>query len=331
MVLASIRPLCKLRDFFNEGPQRLNTMTEDSRRTHALLAVSDGVEIDGWRAALTALHGSPMRNDRVPRRRVEVGPDIRTLHLPLEHRLAGHDPLDGNATAMEPHRDLRLANRLASQGGEFLGELSLPTGDFDHALDGGLEPLVHGGTGSHMRAESNTGSVIDVNTRSVFRHGQTACMPRNGETSAFWERLTLARESCSPPKGMKQKDLMKDYSVSQAAVTKWKTGKGKPKYSKIEEMALKANVNVNWLSAGQGEMRPLPAANPVVQQLVEVVNGLGNSEAQLEVLGFALGRRALQHSPEGIARLAEAERAIKAQQIEEQRTARNRRIRSGSR
>lgn len=302
-------------------------------RTFPCLAYQSGAAADGWDHASASNGPLPMIDRRVPR--IDIRPDLESFQRPLDRRLTQDDPLGRNAAAVQPHGDLRLTDALAGEGSQLVRQSGLPASKIDDPLHSGCETLVEVGLGGrHTRLGFNTVSVIAVNTGSVFGRGQTACMPRNGKTSAFWERLTLARTTCSPPKSMTQKDLAREYQGSerrQSTVTKWKTGKSMPDPDTIVQMALETNVNVNWLWAGQGDIRPLPVTNRVVQQLVEVVNALGNSDAQLEVLRSALAERALKHSPEDAARLAEAERSVKAQQNEEQRASKQRRARTGSR
>jgi hypothetical protein len=122
---------------------------------------------------------------------------------------------------------------------------------------------------------------------------------------------------------MRQEDIAKDYDAAhQSTVTKWKTGKSKPEPDTVEKMALDTNVNVNWLWAGQGDMRPLPTTDPVVKEIVDAVNALKDVNSKVQVLRAAIAQQALE-SPSIAARLADAEQAAKA--FENQKHPRQRR------
>lgn len=150
-----------------------------------------------------------------------------------------------------------------------------------------------------MRGEYNTSSVIGVNTPSVLRRVQTVDMPKSGKTTDFWKRLTLARTSCVPPKSMRQEDIRREYGYAhQSGVSKFSTGgtdgKSMPSPDVATRMALDANVNFNWLWAGQGDMRPLPATDPITKRVVEVLSALHDPEAKLKVLEAAIAQQVLQ-------------------------------------
>lgn len=243
---------------------------------------------------------------------MKVGPDPLSLHPYC--RLARDYPIVRDSPAEPPHRDPRLFHRLPGHDGQLVGKRGLATCCSDDRLytdnervlsviDGNLV-----GLGGHIRPAFNTESVIDVNTRSVFPETHNAHMARNGETSEFWKRLTLARTSCSPPKSMVQEDIARDYRVAgQSTVTKWKTGKGKPTHDVLERMALDANVNINWLWAGQGDMRPLPVTDPVTRRVVEVLNTYSDQGERLKILEAALLQKAATPQVAQILKEAQAE------------------------
>lgn len=106
---------------------------------------------------------------------------------------------------------------------------------------------------------------------------------------------------------MAQADIAKDYGVAgQSTVTKWKTGKGMPQYEVIKAIALNTNVNINWLWAGQGDMRPLPVTDPITHRIVEVLN-TSDQAARIKVLELALLQRASTPQVAQILREAQAE------------------------
>jgi hypothetical protein len=250
--------------------------------------------------------------------RMKVGADVVALHCPTKNGLTRDHELRRNTPAEEPHRDARLANALASQNGQLLSQLCLSAGQFNHSLNSDPKGVVVefrrkiDGVCGHMPQAFNTASVIDVNTRSVFAPGHTAGMARNGQTSDFWHRLALARTTCTPPKSMRQEDIAKDYEAAyQSTVTKWKTGKSTPEPDTLKKMALDTNVNINWLWAGQGDMRPLPATDPIVLRLVEIVQALPDDASRLGVLEAALLRQATMNNPTVAATLREAQDAAR--------------------
>lgn len=245
---------------------------------------------------------------------MEVGPNLVPTHA--HGRLARNHPIVRNSPAPPPHRDARLFHRLPSQSGQLLGKRGLTSCSSDDRLYTDNERVVRvidgnlGGFGGHIRPAFNTESVIAVNTRSVFDETHNARMARNGETGEFWKRLTQARTTCNPPKSMVQADIAKDYGVAgQSTVTKWKTDKGMPHYKVVKKIALDTNVNINWLLAGQGEMRPLPTLDPVTQRVVEVMAGLPSDQARIRVLESALLQR--ESTPAVAQILREAEVAAK--------------------
>lgn len=249
--------------------------------------------------------------------RVKVGSNVIPLVFPTKRRLNRDDPVVRDSTTEQPHRDARLTHTLSGHDRELVGERGLSARNLDSSLTaitaGAFDiGLNSNGIGGHRDA-FNTASVIGVNTRSVFDAGQTLRMPRNGEISEFWHRLTQARSSCEPPKSMRQADIAKEYRGSeqnQSTVTKWKTGKSMPEPETVVRMARDANVNVNWLWAGQGDMRPLPVTDPVVKEIVDAVNGLTSVDSKLQVLRAAVAQKALEE-PGVAARLASAERTAK--------------------
>jgi hypothetical protein len=135
-------------------------------------------------------------------------------------------------------------------------------------------------------------------------------MPKQGKTTEFWKRLTLARTTCKPPKSMIQDDIARDYDAAhQSTVTKWKTGGPKgdsmPSPAQIMKIALDTNVNVNWLWAGQGEMRPSRSVGYITMQIIEAVEEL-DEPAKFEVFKSAITQQAMRNP--GVAeRLSEVE------------------------
>lgn len=253
--------------------------------------------------------------------RVKIGSNVVAGDFPVHRLLAGDHHLGGDTvTSMNPHRNSRLPNSATSNECQLLGECRLTAGGSDHKIQAG------GQTGivdflkrkiGHKPDHYNTLSVISVNTRSANKDGQTSFMPKQGKISEFWRRLTEARTTCVPPRSMRQEDIAKEYGMAyQSAVTKWKTGGPKgtsmPDPDIIRQMALDTNVNVNWLWAGQGDMRPLPATDAVVKEIVGAVNSLRTVESKVQVLRTAIAQQTLE-DPAVAARLESAtEKAAKA-------------------
>lgn len=203
---------------------------------------------------------------------IKVGTNVIAAKFPIHRLFDGDYPLRGDSLAMEPHGDTRLPNTKAGQFTQPSGQCSLSAGLINCLSEGGN---VHA-------PNYNTDSVISVNTRCVMRPLQTKEMPKRANTTDFWKRLTLARETCNPPKSMRQADIAKEYDAAyQSTVTKWKTGgpngDSMPEPDKVLKMALDCNVNVNWLWAGQGEMRP-KQIDPVVEQLIQATERLDYDE-----------------------------------------------------
>lgn len=234
--------------------------------------------------------------------RVKVGSNVIALQLFTkigEGALKRNHPLGRNPPAVNPHRNLRLANRSSGQLGQLSSDGDLPAGLVDRLLDS---------SNTHMEATYNTSSVITVNTRSDNGLRQTKRMPRNAETSEFWRRLTAARSSCNPPLSMRQEDVARDAGMShQSAVTKWKTGKGEPSFETYRRLATQTNVTVDWLITGRGEMRPRPTIDPITQQVLTALDVL-NPTGKVEVLKAAITQQTLQH-PAIAAQVREAQKA----------------------
>lgn len=137
-------------------------------------------------------------------------------------------------------------------------------------------------------------------------------MPKQGKTTEFWERLTLARTTCKPALSMRQEDIAKDAGAKfQSAVTDWKTGgengTTKPRPETAEKLARQANVSFEWLYTGRGEMRPRAAPDAITQQILEALDSLP-PDAKLEVLKAAFTQQTLMH-PAVAAQMRQAERA----------------------
>lgn len=246
--------------------------------------------------------------------RVQVRSNVIPFHLSAKDGLDRDHPVVRNTPAEEPHRDRRLANSFPNLHGELLGQCRLPAGDLDHPLDGDallIDFARHSlSFDSHMPTDYNTESVIDNNTPSVFGCRQTSRMAKAGKISEFWRRLTLARESCAPPKSMKQKDIGREYGVVQGAVTKWKTGgpegKSMPDPDIVTAMAIDANVSFEWLWYSRGDMRSILATDPIVRRILEIANDLPDAESKLKVLEAAIAQQTLQ-IPAVAARYREAQ------------------------
>jgi transcriptional regulator with XRE-family HTH domain len=234
--------------------------------------------------------------------RIKVGTNVIALQfLPKigQSALQWDHPLRRNATSVNPHRNLRLPDRLSSQFGEFCGDGDLPARSVDRLLNS---------SDTHMQAHYNTASVIVNNTPSANAARQTWRMPRHAETTEFWRRLTAARSSHNPPLSMRQEDVARDAELShQSAVTKWKTGKGVPSFETYRKLAIQANVTVDWLITGRGEMRPRPTIDPITQQVLTALDAL-NPTGKVEVLKAAITQQTLQH-PAIAAQVREAQKA----------------------
>lgn len=235
--------------------------------------------------------------------RVKVGSNVVPLHIPAKDGFNRNHPVVRHSPAEQPHGDARLPDSLAGQGCQLLGQRRLATCQLDNPLDGDTmlidlaQDLLK--LDCHMSPLYNTDSVIDNNTHSVFKARQTSRMPKAGKISEFWRRLTVARESCTPPRSMNQDDIAKEYGYAfQSAITKWKTGgpdgTSMPDPAVVTKMAIDYDVSFEWLWSGRGDMRPLPATHPIVRRIVEVTNSLPDDDAKIKVLEAAIAQQTLQ-------------------------------------
>lgn len=218
--------------------------------------------------------------------RVKIGSNVIAGRFPTKNKLQGDHPLGGDALPVEPHGNLRLPDALTGVVCQLFGNSRLPARLVDRLFNR---------SDAHMSADYNTVSVIEVNTRSAKRLGQTRSMPKAAQTSEFWRRLTEARTSCVPPLSMRQEDVAKDAGMSfQSAVTKWKTGKGEPSFEVYKDLAIQAGVTVDWLITGRGEMRPRPTPDLITTQIIQALDALP-PPAKLEILKEAFTQQTLQH------------------------------------
>lgn len=74
----------------------------------------------------------------------------------------------------------------------------------------------------------------------------------------FSERLNKALDEIGvPPKGKgRQTTVAKMFGVSQKGARKWLEAEGMPEPKRLEQIAKKCGVNIEWLWGGRGPMRP---------------------------------------------------------------------------
>lgn len=204
--------------------------------------------------------------------RVKIRSNVVAVDFSAKRRLDGDYPFSRDSLPVQPHGNMRLTNTTTGDLCQPGGETRLPTGLLDNCSE----------SGNRHASDNNTDGVIDVNTRCVIRLMHTGGMPKRGNTTPFWERLTYARETCVPPKSMLQKDIAKEYGAAfQSTVTKWKTGgpdgKTSPDPNTVLKMAMDTGVDVNWLWSGRGVARQ-KILDPVTQQIVVALEQLEEHE-----------------------------------------------------
>lgn len=97
------------------------------------------------------------------------------------------------------------------------------------------------------------------NTESDRRGWHASDMNRVRTQTSFWDRLQEAAKANGIEPS--QSAIARDLKVRQSAVAKWKAG-GRPKTTRIEEIAQRWKFNVNWLMNEDGPKRPAGVGEP---------------------------------------------------------------------
>lgn len=253
--------------------------------------------------------------------RIKIGTNVIAGDFSAKRLLKRDNPLGRDGFSMQPHGDMRLADGTVCNFTQALGESGLTAGFGNRFTEFG------DCTGHEVH--HNTDSVMLVNTRSVSESRQNSGMPKPEKETDFWKRLTMARTTCSPPKSMLQRVLVKEYpefASHQSTVTKWKTGgengSTQPRPEVVRKLAADTGVNFNWLFSGEGEMRSRPTPDSITEQILEAINSL-TLEGKIEVLKSAIAQQTLQ-LPAVLARIQEAQR--KAESVTKREVLKKKRI-----
>jgi len=97
------------------------------------------------------------------------------------------------------------------------------------------------------------------NTESDSRRWHAARMIRTRQETTFWDRLLEAAKANGIEPS--QSAIARELKVRQSAVAKWKAG-GRPKTTRIEEIARQWRYNVNWLLNEELPKRPAGVGEP---------------------------------------------------------------------
>lgn len=97
------------------------------------------------------------------------------------------------------------------------------------------------------------------NTESDSARWHPAHMIKTRQETTFWERLMEAAKANGIEPS--QSAIARELKVRQSAVAKWKAG-GRPKTTRIEEIARQWRYNVNWLLNEEGPKRPAGVGEP---------------------------------------------------------------------
>jgi len=97
------------------------------------------------------------------------------------------------------------------------------------------------------------------NTESDSQRWHPAHMIKTKQESSFWDRLLEAAKANGIEPS--QSAIARELKVRQSAVAKWKAG-GRPKTTRIEEIAQQWRYNVNWLLNEEGPKRPTGVGEP---------------------------------------------------------------------
>jgi hypothetical protein len=97
------------------------------------------------------------------------------------------------------------------------------------------------------------------NTESDSRWWHASRMIRTRQETSFWDRLLEAAKANGIEPS--QSAIARELKVRQSAVAKWKVG-GRPKTTRIEEIARQWRYNVNWLLNDELPKRPAGVGEP---------------------------------------------------------------------
>lgn len=97
------------------------------------------------------------------------------------------------------------------------------------------------------------------NTESDRRRWQASLMNRVRQETTFWDRLLEAAKANGIEPS--QSAIARELKVRQSAVAKWKAG-GRPKLTRVEDIAQRWRYNVNWLLNEELPKRPTGVGEP---------------------------------------------------------------------
>jgi hypothetical protein len=97
------------------------------------------------------------------------------------------------------------------------------------------------------------------NTESDRRQWQASLMNRVRQETTFWDRLLEAAKANGIEPS--QSAIARELKVRQSAVAKWKVG-GRPKLTRVEDIAQRWRYNVNWLLNEELPKRPAGVGEP---------------------------------------------------------------------
>lgn len=106
----------------------------------------------------------------------------------------------------------------------------------------------------------------DFNAKSDGDDCHAAPMNPPSTKTTFWDRLLEAAKANGIDQT--QEAIAKALGVRQSAVAKWKAG-GRPKTTRLEEIARKWRFNLNWLQTEEGPKRPVGTGE--VDEVAEIL------------------------------------------------------------
>lgn len=157
--------------------------------------------------------------------------------------LKSQDPASGNPPGLAPLGDGALIDA------EFARYCALPTS--------GLYRLLHKICPHEFMVITEIDRV--GNTESDSRWWHASRMIRARQETTFWDRLLEAAKANGIEPS--QSAIARELKVRQSAVAKWKAG-GRPKTTRIEEIARQWRYNVNWLLNEELPKRPAGVGEP---------------------------------------------------------------------